>query len=842
LCENTAVHEGAACANGRGGCYGGLCNFVPLVVSTGPKETVFDWTVDRCDAGATPDGPPQAVRTADGDLVLFSGNPWLIRGPDFDHLVSDCTGPALESAMLPMPQSYENGEWLWSPYREGASWHVLIHNEFHDAVAPTCDPGNSFPGNPCWYNSITYAVSNDDAHSFVKPGAPAHVIAPPPSQWVAPLPDLPRGGYMEGHFMPSSIVRGLDGYYYALMLAIPSYLTGASGVCAMRTQTLGDPTSWRAWDGTAFNLRMESPYVTEVTSPACQLLPRPPGRSWSLLLTHNLTYNTYVQRYMLLTDGDPVGGQRECGIYASLSTDLVHWSDTQLVVQADSLSAGSCYLDPQGPDPIEPVGIYVHYPSIIDHADSTINFDRPGRTSYLYYTRAKDWPGPDRDIVRVPLTFTMIGGPLCEGVNCDDQNACTEDICIGADGSCEHTPIGCAPDFNDCTGDTCDPAVGCAVADGTPCAGGTCQGGVCELTGSVLPCSEQGIRNAIAAGGPHTFDCAEPTRVVTKAEIVVDNDVFLDGEGRLIVDGNADHRLFSVELGADVVLWRITVTGGSTSDEGGGIVNAGRLTLVDSTISGNSATSSGGLRNLGPGTLILANTTLSENTAARFGGGMHNFGRAELIDTTVSNNTAGSGSGAISNRPGATMSITSSTVVGNSTPGGSAGIGNQGTLTVTNSTVSGNAAGSSAGGIGNGAPGVLTLVSTTVARNSATEPGTAIFNDGTATLRNTLIEGDCRVEEPLTSLGGNIESEGNTCGLGHPTDQVSVLAPVLLLDSLKDNGGPTMTHALLPGSVVIDVPGAMCIDAHGQPLTIDQRGELRPAGPGCDVGAYELQP
>jgi hypothetical protein len=50
-------------------------------------------------------------------------------------------------------------------------------------------------------------------------------------------------------------------------------------------------------------------------------------------------------------------------------------------------------------------------------------------------------------------------------------------------------------------------------------------------------------------------------------------------------------------------------------------------------------------------------------------------------------------------------------------------------------------------------------------------------------------------------------------------------------------------HALLPGSVAIDViPEAACVDADGEPLTEDQRGEPRPGGTMCDVGAFEVQP
>ena len=58
--------------------------------------------------------------------------------------------------------------------------------------------------------------------------------------------------------------------------------------------------------------------------------------------------------------------------------------------------------------------------------------------------------------------------------------------------------------------------------------------GACPM---VFACTEQGIRDAIdEGGGPHYFDCVGPTTVPTEAEIVINNDVILDGEGDLIVD------------------------------------------------------------------------------------------------------------------------------------------------------------------------------------------------------------------------------------------------------------------------------------------------------------------
>ena len=101
-----------------------------------------------------------------------------------------------------------------------------------------------------------------------------------------------------------------------------------------------------------------------------------------------------------------------------------------------------------------------------------------------------------------------------------------------------------------------------------------------------------------------------------------------------------------------------------------------------------------------------------------------------------------------------------------------------------------------------------------------------------------MVDGDCFDDGGvITSNGYNIESPGDTCGFDQPTDQVDVTVDDLKLGPLQDNGGPTMTHALLPGSVAIDViPADMC------EVDEDQRGEPRPGGTMCDVGAFELQP
>ena len=354
----------------------------------------------------------------------------------------------------------------------------------------------------------------------------------------------------------------------------------------------------------------------------------------------------------------------------------------------------------------------------------------------------------------------------------------------------------------------CGETTGAGGSGGDGGVGG--DGGSGGMTGQEFPCTEQGILEAIAeGGGPHTFDCDGAQTVVTEAEIVIDNDVILDGEGNLTVDGNEDHRVFSVpEVGLDPVtveLHGFTVTRGRVAGEAGaGISNAGELTLVNSNVRDNVAESTpepcgaacrlgvgGGISNGLEGTLTLTRSTVSGNTAD-YAGGIRGSGTMSTItDSTVSGNTA--------------------------VRAGGGGIAcERSSITMTNSTVSGNTSGIDEGG--------------------------AIYLDqGELTSTGSLIGGDCT--GGVISGGYNIESPGDTCGFDQAGDLVNITEGELNLQPLADNGGPTMTHALGAGSVAIDViPEADCVDADGEPLTTDQRGFPRPGGTMCDVGSFEVQP
>lgn len=138
----------------------------------------------------------------------------------------------------------------------------------------------------------------------------------------------------------------------------------------------------------------------------------------------------------------------------------------------------------------------------------------------------------------------------------------------------------------------------------------------------------------------------------------------------------------------------------------------------------------------------------------------------------------------------------------------------------------------------------MTLASCTVSE-TVVSGGAVIWNMDRLTMRNSLVDGWCRTEDgsATTSDGYNLESPGNSCSFDvEKGDQVEVSVDDLGLEwILADNGGPTETQALLPGSVAIDViPETECVNVEGELLTADQRGEPRDML--CDVGAFEVQP
>jgi CSLREA domain-containing protein len=319
------------------------------------------------------------------------------------------------------------------------------------------------------------------------------------------------------------------------------------------------------------------------------------------------------------------------------------------------------------------------------------------------------------------------------------------------------------------------------------------------------------------------------------------------GTDTTIIDGNQLDRVFDIQPLATITIASLMVQNGASGDSSGGAIlhNGAALALSHVKLRGNTTRIGGGIASTSA--LTLDNSSISDNVAFDRGGGISNTGTLTMTNSTVSGNSAGRGGGINSAGP---LSITSSAVISNTAERGG-GVDNTSVLTMTNSTISSNEAGRG-GGVDN--TGTLVLNSNTITANQAGQVG-GIFNaGGSVKIGNTILAGnklqggqssDCA--GTLTSNGYNLLQVTQDCTItGDTTGNMVGADPDLA--ALQDNGGPTLTHALLLGSLAIDAgsPPQRCSDVGACPPT-DQRGDSRPSdgdGDGqarCDIGAFELQ-
>jgi hypothetical protein len=357
------------------------------------------------------------------------------------------------------------------------------------------------------------------------------------------------------------------------------------------------------------------------------------------------------------------------------------------------------------------------------------------------------------------------------------------------------------------------------------------------------------------------------TILLTSGELQIHHNVTINGPGAgtLAVNGNAASRVFE-NFAKDATISGFTITNGFTSDTngGGGILNHGELTLSGTSIRGNNTGtcgawcvgSGGGINSNSGGTLTVTNSIISDNSSGGGGCGISSRGgglflagggTATVTDSTISGNNGFFGGGISSSLP--MLTVTNSTISDNSAgienycAGFGGGIDNNsgGTLMLTNSTIIGNTAGALGGGVYND-HGTLTVTNSTISGNSTPARGGAISNLGAAAIGDTILNagasgGTIDNAGTFISLGYNLASDNGGGVLTGPGDQINT-DPVL--GPLQDNGGPTFTQALLPGSPAINAGNPIFITP---PPRYDQRGRGFPriVHGRIDIGSFEVQ-
>jgi hypothetical protein len=349
-------------------------------------------------------------------------------------------------------------------------------------------------------------------------------------------------------------------------------------------------------------------------------------------------------------------------------------------------------------------------------------------------------------------------------------------------------------------------------------------------TGTSDSCTEAALDACLPGGawfnGQVTFNCGGAATITVDTycpptcRVAISADTTIDGGSVITISGHGG-AVFSVNPGVKFTVQNLTIANGDASngEPGGGAIlnNGGTVTVSKSTLTDNSTNAFGwGANALG-------------------GGAIYNGGTLTVTASTFSDNLTRGPGGGIVVRGGAiynagTLTVTNSTFSGNSTAGGFSGAGgaiyNGGTLTVANSTFSGNGATGDAG------------------------VGVAIANDGSATLKNTIIANSVNAlascSGTITDGGYNIEDDtscgftGAGCSNTNGTSFCNT-EPNLDPTGLMNNGGPTQTIALEADSPAIDA-GDPEVCANPPVNGVDQRGYVRP-GMGftnCSIGAYEF--
>ena len=309
------------------------------------------------------------------------------------------------------------------------------------------------------------------------------------------------------------------------------------------------------------------------------------------------------------------------------------------------------------------------------------------------------------------------------------------------------------------------------------------------------------LRQAIAGAAPgDTINSSVSGAInLTSGTLVIDKNLTIQGPGAnlLSISGNHASTVFHITHGGiNARVDGLTIRNGL----GDGIINRGTLTVSNSIITQNGASGISG-----NGSITVINSTISGNAHSGINADAGCYFPPYL-------------------------SVSNSTISGN----GGIGVGNiDGTAEIANSTIVGNRGGIVSADDCHGDGGTTKLWNTLVAGNMLSPPGpyglfgTDIFGKGIAVASHNLI-GDA-------NYSGGIQNgvNGNIVGVSP------------LLGPLRNNGGPTMTHALLPGSPAINA-GDNCVLTEngcgiGNPaLPTDQRG--LPRNGTVDIGAFERQP
>lgn len=267
----------------------------------------------------------------------------------------------------------------------------------------------------------------------------------------------------------------------------------------------------------------------------------------------------------------------------------------------------------------------------------------------------------------------------------------------------------------------------------------------------------------------------------------------------------------------------VTLTDDTFNEDGGAAINnSGTANLYGDTISNSQAVYGAGIYNAIGGILSVEDSSISGNLATSTGGGVFNDGTATFTNDTLSGDSAGGAGGGIFNGNAGTLNLDNATLMDDSTQGYDFADGGGGAVENT---------------------GAATLVFDTLVNDSSGGGGVGgVSGDGpspTDLTASILVDATCGGD--FSNGGYNVVSDA-TCGFGESSS-----ADTGLSSSLATNGssGPQTLAIASTNAAFEEVPAADCAALASQngALASDERGNPRPgfSGQNCDAGAYELQ-
>jgi len=371
----------------------------------------------------------------------------------------------------------------------------------------------------------------------------------------------------------------------------------------------------------------------------------------------------------------------------------------------------------------------------------------------------------------------------------------------------------------------------------------------------------------IADGGDITFYLTAGNEQITLASpLTIDKSLIIDGANTaasgnsVTVTGDGTHRIFHITTAADgktIEFGNMKINEGvGTAPGGGGILceagtlNVDNVYFTHNHATGTGATDGGGAIHATNTTCNISNSTFDDNYSAKDGGGMYVSDdiNCNITNSTFNGNTSDNDGGGMLVK-GSNVTITGCTFSDNqagAAGGGINGGGAGGLVIIINSTFSGNQANGGGGGAIHSLVENVNMNFTTVSGNTATTNGGGVYlstisnlaiqnsmlgNNTAATGSDFSVDGTSTVTDNGYNIVENSDGYDFTGNNNITGDQANLFGTGLTTQTLDDNGGPTQTLEIEPGSVAIRAGVA---DAT---VPDDQRGDSREDPP--TIGAFE---